>query len=105
MNRLTFMMTVALFQASVAAAQDRGDPDAGRALAEANCSRCHNIVPGGATKLFPPSFAAIAAYMHPDIIPIKIMYPDHTSIMPQFHTYMNSTNLDDLVAYILSLEE
>ncbi len=105
MSKMALMVTAGLCLGSVAAAQDRGDPDAGRALAEANCSRCHNIVPGGATKLFPPSFTAIAAYMHPDIIPIKIMYPDHTSIMPQFHTYMNSTNLDDLVAYILSLEE
>ena len=90
---------------STAVAQDRGNPDAGLALAEANCAQCHNIAPGGATKLFPPSFAAIAAYMHPDMIPIKIMYPDHAAIMPQFNTYMNATNLDDLVAYIHSLEE
>lgn len=99
------IIAAALVAGTATAAQERGNPDAGRALAEANCSRCHNIAPAGATKLFPPSFAAIAGYMHPDIIPIKIMYPDHAAIMPQFHTYMNATNLDDLVAYILSLEK
>jgi len=101
-------MTTAAFMVCAglsASAQERGNPASGQALAEANCSQCHNIAPGGATKLYPPSFAAIAAYMHPDIIPIRIMYPEHAAIMPQFHTYMNATNLDDLVAYILSLEE
>jgi mono/diheme cytochrome c family protein len=103
------MKGVAIFAAvtclgAAAAAQEMGNPDAGEALAVANCSQCHNVEPGGAMKLFPPSFAAIAAYMHPDIIPIRIMYPDHAAIMPQFHTYMNATNLNDLVAYIRSLE-
>ena len=101
-------LTTAAFVVCVgmsAQAEESGNPASGQALAEANCSQCHNIAPGGATKLYPPSFAAIAAYMHPDIIPIRIMYPEHAAIMPQFHTYLNATNLDDLVAYILSLEE
>jgi mono/diheme cytochrome c family protein len=104
------MKGVAIFAAAAclgaaAAAQETGNPDAGRALAVANCSQCHNVEPGGAMKLFPPSFAAIAAYMHPDIIPLRIMYPEHAAIMPQFHTYMNTTNLADLVAYIRSLDQ
>ena len=104
MKRLVVFAAVMLF-GSISQAQDRGNPSSGEALAEANCSQCHNISPDGAFKLFPPSFAAIAAYMHPDIIPIRIMYPEHAALMPQFHTYMNSTNLDDLVAYIRSLEK
>lgn len=86
-------------------AQEAGNPAAGKLLSEDNCSRCHNIEPGGAFKLFPPSFTAIATYMDPQIIRIRIMYPEHAAIMPQFHTYMNMTNLDDLVAYIVSLDE
>lgn len=105
MNRISTAAAGVVCLGTALMAQDRGNPASGQALAEANCSQCHNVVPGGATKLYPPSFAAIAAYMHPDIIPIRIMYPDHAAIMPQFHTYMNATNLDDLVAYILSLEE
>ncbi len=105
MTRYLSATAVVLCVGTAVAAQGNGNPAAGQALAEANCSGCHNIAPGGATKLFPPSFAAIAAYMHPDIVRIRIMYPDHAAIMPQFHTYMNATNLDDLVAYILSLEE
>lgn len=97
--------SVAIMLSTTAFAQDAGNPAGGRALAEANCSQCHNIEPGGAFKLFPPSFAAIARYMHPDIIPMRIMYPEHASLMPQFHTYMNTTNLRDLVAYIRSLDE
>ena len=105
MKKMILSSVAVICVGSAAAAQGGGNPDSGKALAEANCSQCHNIAPGGATKLFPPSFAAIAAYMHPDMVPIKIMYPDHAAIMPQFNTYMNATNLDDLVAYIHSLEE
>ncbi len=94
-----------IFVGTLAFAEETGNPAAGKSLAEANCSQCHNTAPGGAFKLFPPSFAAIATYMDPDIIRIRIMYPDHVVIMPQFHTYMNLTNMDDLMAYIVSLEK
>jgi mono/diheme cytochrome c family protein len=100
-----FLTTVVALACVGTAAFSQGNADGGKALAEANCSQCHNIAPGGAFKLFPPSFAAIAAYMDPDIIRIRIMYPEHVAIMPQFHTYMNLTNLDDLTAYIQSLEQ
>lgn len=90
---------------SAAIAQDEPYLEAGRRTAEANCANCHNVEPGGAFKLYPPSFAAIAAYMDPEIIRMKIMYPDHAVLMPQFHTYMFTENLDNLVGYIVSLEE
>ncbi len=91
--------------ASGASAQETGNVALGKSLAEANCSECHNVAPGGAMKLYPPSFAAIAVYMHPDIIPMRIMYPDAHIHMPDFHAYMNQDSLSALVAYIQSLEE
>lgn len=92
-----------IFLSSVANAQEGGNVELGKSLAEANCSQCHNIAPGGAFKLYPPSFAAIAAYMDADIIRLRIMTPTHV-LMPQFQNYMNQSNLDALVAYIQSLE-
>lgn len=79
--------------------------EAGKRTAEANCAQCHNIEAGGAFKLYPPSFQAISVYLDPDVIRMKIMYPDHAVLMPQFHEFMFSDNLDNLVGYIVSLEE
>ena len=100
---LTYSLAFAALT-SVSLAQDEGNVGLGKSLAEANCSECHNVQPGGAMKLFPPSFAAIAVYMHPDIIPIRIMYPDEHTNMPQWHKYMSTTNIRALTAYIRSLE-
>lgn len=78
---------------------------AGQRTAEANCAQCHNIWPGGAFKLYPPSFTAIARYYTPDVIEMKIMYPNHALLMPQFHTFMFRETLANLVGYIVSLED
>lgn len=86
-------------------AQDGAYIAAGKRTAEANCSRCHNIEPGGAFKLYPPSFTAIAKYYEPSVIEMKIMYPNHAILMPQFHTFMFKENLENLVGYIVSLDE
>lgn len=87
-----------------AMAEDEPYIAAGKRLAEANCVQCHNIAPGGAFKLYPPSFAAIAKYHTPDMIAMRIMYPSHAVLMPQFHNYMFRENLDNIVGYIMSLE-
>lgn len=104
MHRIFSIAGLVVFFCSAVSAEE-GNVSLGKDLAEANCSRCHNVAAGGAMKLFPPSFAAIAAYMHPEIIPIRIMYPEAHTNMPQFHTYMNADSLIALTAYILSLEE
>lgn len=88
-----------------AAAQDQPYLEAGKRTAEANCAQCHNIEPGGAFKLYPPSFTAIAKYYDPTMIEMKIMYPGHAVLMPQFHTFMFRENINNLVGYIVSLDE
>ncbi|WP_068112908.1 c-type cytochrome [Tropicimonas marinistellae] len=84
---------------------DEPNISAGKRMAEANCSNCHNIEPGGAFKLYPPSFQAIAIYMDPQVMRMKVMFPDHATLMPQFHTYMFAENIDNIVGYIQTLDE
>ena len=77
----------------------------GEALAKEWCVRCHNVEPGGAFKLQPPSFAAIAVYRSPDQIYGRIAFPVLHSSMPQIAYVLSPENIDALVAYIVSLEK
>ena len=74
----------------------------GQDLAADWCSRCHDIGREGQMKQEPPSFAAIAVYRTADQIRSKITAP-HTG-MPEIAQVLG-LNVDDLVAYIVSLEE
>lgn len=85
---------------SVAAA----DVENGRALAEENCARCHDIAVGGASKMHPPSFSAIAGYRPEEQILSRILYPALHSPMPAWTNWISRDEVDDLVAYIQSLE-
>ena len=42
--------------------------------------------------------------MDPEIIRMKIMQPDHNTIMPKYAMFINQTRLWNVVEYILSLE-
>jgi len=103
MKRLLSMAAALIASAGVASAQEAGDAAAGKALAEQYCSECHNIAAGGAFKLYPPSFASIAAYYEPDIIRLRIMHTSNV-LMPEFYKVMTPENREDLTAFILSLE-
>ena len=80
------------------------DVENGRVLAEENCARCHDIGPGGAAKMHPPAFAAIAAFRPEDYILSRIMFPNLHSQMPSWVNWIDRDGIDDLVAYIVSLE-
>ena len=83
-----------------------GDPVAGHDLAKEHCAGCHDVEPGGAFKLYPPTFAAIAVYRSEPQIRALIVYPSLHAAMPQVPLYLlGEDKLDDLVAYIMSLEE
>ena len=79
-----------------------GDPIAGKETARAWCVDCHDVEPGGQTKQNPPSFTAIANYRSPDSIHANITFP-HVAMPDVVHVL--GLDADDLVAYILSLEE
>ena len=80
------------------------DAENGRVLAEENCALCHDIGPGGAAKMHPPAFAAIAAFRPEDYILSRIMVPNLHSQMPSWVNWIDRDGIDDLVAYIVSLE-
>lgn len=84
-------------------AAQEADADMGRAIAEEYCVECHDVEPDGAFKQEPPSFAAIAKYRSPDQIRRRIVMPIHES-MPRYIDYMIGGNIDDMVAYIVTLE-
>jgi mono/diheme cytochrome c family protein len=79
----------------------QGDFEDGQDLAADWCSRCHDIGRQGQMKQDPPSFAAIAVYRSPDQIREKILAPHQG--MPEVAQVLD-LNVDDLVAYITSLE-
>jgi mono/diheme cytochrome c family protein len=94
-----FLAGVALWQSRVRA---QGDPEVGQDRAADWCSRCHDIGREGRMKQEPPSFAAIAVYRTAEQIRSKINAP-HTG-MPEVAQVLG-LNVDDLVAYIVSLDE
>lgn len=76
----------------------------GKAIADEYCVQCHNVEPNGPFKMEPPSFAAIAIYRSEDQIRQRIIMPIHES-MPHYADYMIGGNIDDMVAFIASLED
>ncbi|MCP4382928.1 MAG: cytochrome c [Hyphomicrobiales bacterium] len=82
------------------------DVAAGAELAAESCSRCHDIGPDGAFKQFPPSFASIAAYRSREQIYYRIVAPPSHSGMPDVAFYLlGREQVEDLLAYIVSLEK
>jgi len=83
-----------------------GDPVEGQKLAKEHCSDCHDVEAGGKFKQYPPSFAAIAVYRSEAHMRALVVYPALHNAMPQVPLYLlDDDKLDDLVAYIQSLEE
>ena len=79
----------------------QGDAVAGRQLAMEWCSSCHDVATDGQMKQDPPSFAAIALYRSPEYIRSNIVAPH--GAMPDIANVLG-LNVDDLVAYITSLD-
>ena len=80
------------------------DAENGEVLAKEHCSRCHDIGPNGAFKQHPPSFAAIAVYRSAQQIYGRIIFPPVHTYMPQIGLISAPGQIDDIVAYIGSLE-
>ena len=97
-------VAIALTDLSGTALAQEGNITMGRLIAEEYCVSCHNVDPGGAFKQDPPSFAAIAIYRSTEQIRARIVQPIHAA-MPRYTEYMIGGNIDDMVAYIASLEE
>jgi mono/diheme cytochrome c family protein len=101
MSNLLPPVVTLLAVASASSAQEASS-EMGKDIAEEYCVQCHNVDPNGPFKLDPPSFAAIATYRSKEQIRQRIVTPIHDS-MPSYTEYMIGQNIDDMVAYIVSL--
>ena len=101
-NVLTY---ACLLGASVSAAYAQGSILEGERAARQSCVICHNVEQNGPFKQRPPSFAAIAVYRSDNQIRNRIFYPDvHSGMRRQLGFVFSVDTIEDLVAYIRSLE-
>ena len=99
----TAFVALALASVAPASAQDAGDADAGRKIAQTWCINCHVVAPGqtrGSSNGAPP-FTAIAAQqaMTPMALSAFLQTPHHR--MPDLQ--LSRAQIDDVSAYIFSL--
>ncbi len=82
-----------------------GDPAAGRQLAENVCSACHVIAPGhvSTTDVEAPAFPDLAKTPRVTALSLRVFLQSPHERMPDLH--LNRDETDDVIAYILSLEE
>jgi mono/diheme cytochrome c family protein len=80
------------------------DVQNGKKIAAERCARCHHIEAGGAFKQRPPSFQAIAIYRNADDIWGRIIAPSPHAGMPEVIWDIDPDHVQDIVAYITSLD-
>ncbi len=99
---LTCSMLIAGLPRLSAAAQI-GDPVPGEAVARTWCANCHDVnrAPRPPATDAVPSFAAIAAMPSSTSMSLRVFLQSPHAAMPDYH--LERHELDDLVAYILSL--
>ena len=105
--RLLTLVVIALSLGTIPAVPTmaQGDALSGQNLAQRWCARCHDISAEGAFKLIPPSFASIAVYRAAQDIRWRIQFPAEHASMPPLGFVLDAGALDDLVAYIVSLDK
>jgi mono/diheme cytochrome c family protein len=81
-----------------------GDAAKGEALAREQCARCHDVAKGAGFKMRPPSFQSIAIYRREDDIWARVLSPSPHSGMPDTQWTLSPEQVQDLVAYIVSLD-
>jgi mono/diheme cytochrome c family protein len=103
-TKLMFAAGLGLALSFTAALADDGDAASGQKLAQEKCARCHNVEKGGAFKMHPPSFQAIAIYRDRPDIWGRIVAPSPHISMPDMQWVLTPDEVQDLLAYITSLD-
>jgi mono/diheme cytochrome c family protein len=98
------MSVLTLLTAAPSAFAADGDASNGEKIAQERCATCHNTDKGGAFKLYPPSFQAIAIYRTKDDIWGRIVAPSPHRGMPNAAWTLSPDDVQDLLAYIVSLD-
>jgi mono/diheme cytochrome c family protein len=98
------VLASAIVTATASFAQDRGNADAGRRLAENWCGKCHVVAPrtirSGDTA---SSFQAIADLESTTALSLRVFLRTSHQEMPNFQLTPEETN--DIIAYVLSLKK
>ena len=95
-------MLAALVACPVSAQE--GNATRGAELAKDYCAQCHDISATGPMKQHPPAFAAIARFRPEEQIRASIWLPALHAGMPQVMNVLDRQSVEDLTAYIVSLE-
>ena len=106
LNRATAtILSLAILSTGAAAEELLGDPTAGRRLAEDVCSACHIIAPGDdpTSDVDAPAFPDLANSPRVTALSLRVFLQTPHERMPDFRLTRDET--DDVIAYILSLEE
>jgi mono/diheme cytochrome c family protein len=97
-----FLIVASLVLPVVALAQPlAGDPASGRKTATALCGTCHQVI-GGKGRDSPASFVDIANMTSTTALSLKVFLRSSHKEMPKL--IIDSSDTDDLIAYILSLK-
>ena len=101
----TCLLSLAAITAGAAAEELLGDPMAGRQLAENVCSACHVIASGqvSTTDVDAPAFSDLANTPRVTALSLRVFLQSPHERMPDLHLDRDET--DNVIAYILSLEE
>lgn len=103
-TRLTTVALLTGFGLTVAVAQGIGDPQQGRAVAEAICATCHAIDAGAASSPMPaaPTFETIART--PGMSGIALNVALHTSHTKMPNLVLSAAEKRNIIAYVLGLK-
>lgn len=104
MVALASVLAVGLWLVTAVRADDIGDPEAGRDVANAWCSNCHAF-PGSkqATVTGAPTFSAIAANRALTPLALRAFLQTPHDRMPDLH--LSNNEMDDLIAFVLSARD
>lgn len=97
--------SLAIMSTAVGAEELLGDPAAGRKLAEDVCSACHVTAPGqeSTTDVDAPAFPDLANEPRVTALSLRVFLQTPHERMPDLRLDRDET--DNVIAYILSLEE
>jgi mono/diheme cytochrome c family protein len=104
MRRAAFALALIALTAGSTAAQEVGQPEAGRVLAQQICADCHAVLRGQASspRAGAPTFERIAAVPRMTAAALTVALRTSHRTMPNI--MLEPRELDNVVAYILSLK-
>ena len=103
MRALAALMLTAAMAAPAAAQTEPGDVRSGQRLAATWCANCHRVAPGGPgpSTDAAPTFRSIAQMASTTSMSLRVFLQTPHPSMPDYR--LTREELDDVVAYILSL--